>query len=180
MLSYTSPRATAKASKSEGMISIALRFPSFRSKLMRVFVVFLVKMWASRLCVKRSALLDRYVCNVMIFCCFPNKYSISRPIISSCFVLNPVYIDQFFQIFFVYVFVWFYNFFNVFSQSFLDVFVLRDIIDHHLYEMTSSIGSSCKKCAKLFNEFFEIIVLSIFFLDLNFTIISLLLIKTFF
>lgn len=49
MFANTSSRSTTKTSKSEWRIIIALTFPSFRSKLHWVFIVFLIEMITNRL-----------------------------------------------------------------------------------------------------------------------------------
>lgn len=170
---------TTEPSKGKRMISIALWFPSLRPELVRVLVIFFIKMRSSGLNVQCGARLDWNVSNIMVFYRSPSKYSTSRPIISSCFILNPVNVHQFFKIFLINVIIWFYNLLNIFPESFLDIFVQRDVVHHHLHEVTGGVGPGCKECAEFFNELLEIIVVSLFLLDFDLIGHSLLFIETF-
>lgn len=102
----------------------------------------------------------------MIIWCNPCKNSCTRTIVSSSFILYPINVNKFFQIFTIDIFIRLNMLINLFSEPFLNSFIFRNIINHHFSKMTCSLCSSGKKCAKLFNQFIKVIILSLFFLVL--------------
>jgi hypothetical protein len=99
LLSDAVTQSRTKTDKGIRMNSIAFTFPSLRSKLIRVLKVLLTEVVASRLYGNHCALANGYVLDVIILICHSREYTISWPIVSGCFVLNPINVCEFLQIF---------------------------------------------------------------------------------
>jgi hypothetical protein len=94
VLTNTVAESGAETNKGIRMDSITFTLPSLRSKLVRVYKIFLAEMitpWLSR---HHCALKNRNIFDIIIFAGNSEKHPISWPVVSCSFRLKPINVSE--------------------------------------------------------------------------------------
>lgn len=131
---------------------ITLGLPSFRPENAWIFEYSGVVVVGHRLAGHSHSFGDRNVGNSTILSSFSHIDSIDRSIEPSCFLLDPIHIHKLLQILIIEVLIGFEHFLYLPPESFFDMRVVDDQIDHHGEEMRSCISTTYDEGAELVKE----------------------------
>lgn len=147
MLTDAGPCAGAEPAHHEGWDVIALGFPPFRPKSLRVLEVFLRVVIALVLEAYICPLPDGQAIEIVVISGLPHEDSVDGPIHPGCFLLDPVNVHQIFQIL-IAVVIAPHVFVNSLAKGCLNLRVLGNVVDHGHQVMGGSVGPSHKECAE--------------------------------